>query len=243
MSFKKMILPTTIIATMGIASISTANADSGWYIGAKLNFVDGTDVDSTSTEPVAGVSRRLRVDGDSDTDLGIHIGKTIWKSKSGDSLSLELSYADSEQDISSITFMDNNFSASQGTAEGSFSFESILLSAIYKWNIGQVNPYVGLGVGSVDFDVDGRYGGSVGLGQQASPPFATSGDSATAINFRVGLEYNISKQFGLFAEYSKTDVDDIEFSRTGGGPGGLATTSQEGDFDFDTFSIGVNYRF
>jgi len=48
---------------------------------------------------------------------------------------------------------------------------------------------------------------------------------------------------GVFLEYTRTDVDDIEFSRRGGGPGGLATTTQAGDYEFDSLNLGVNFRF
>ncbi len=75
------------------------------------------------------------------------------------------------------------------------------------------------------------------------PPFATDGDSATALQFRLGAEYEITDQVGLFIEYAKTEVDDIEFIRRGGGPGGLNSTTQTGDFDFDKISLGASYRF
>jgi len=47
----------------------------------------------------------------------------------------------------------------------------------------------------------------------------------------------------VFLEYTYTTVDDITFSRIGGGPGGLATTQHSDDFDVDAINLGLNFKF
>lgn len=230
-------LLTTALATTSFS----VNAENKWYVGASLSAVDVDAIESSSTSPVAGVTRQLNIDSDSDTGLGIKIGREIISTSTG-SLAVELSYSQSENDVDSIQFQNNLFN--NGQAEGEIEVETLLLRTAYTFNTGSsIKPYVGLGIGLVDLSVDARYGGSIGSNSQTQPPFATGSDDALALEFRVGANYDISSQWALFAEYSYTTVDDVNFSRLGGGPGGLATTNQEGDFDFQAFTVGVNYKF
>jgi len=238
---KKTILLAGLAA--GSAITNTAYAENPWYVGINLDIVDVSDVTTQSTTQVAGVTRNLALEPDSDTGIGIKVGKTLFTSANGNEFSLELNYANSEHDLDRITFMTNDFLASAGTAQGEIEVETILLRALYQFELGSIDPYIGIGIGSVDFSGEGVYGGSIGSIPRTQPPFFDADDSATAVQFRIGAEYDFSDHFGVFLEYSATDVDDIEFLRRGGGPGGLANTTQSGDFDFDTFSIGVNYRF
>ena len=238
---KKTVLP--ILAMSLLPTIVSAASDNPWYVGVSVESADVDDINTESTAAVAGVVRRIDVESDSDTGFAVKVGKTLFTSENGNEFSLELSYASSDHDVENIAFMGNDFLASDGRSEGSIEIDTLLLRAVYQFDLGSVKPYVGLGIGEVDLTVDGRYAASVGSTGQAVPPFITGDDSATAVQYRLGVEYSISSNMGVFIEYTATDVDDIEFSRRGGGPGGLATTTQEGDFDIDTFGIGLNYRF
>ena len=133
--------------------------------------------------------------------------------------------------------------ASEGAAAGSAEVEGILARVKYEFNVGKFKPYLGLGIGQSDLEVDIIYGGSIGSVPGTQPPFAQGSDSATALELRAGFEYRVTDIVGLFAEYTTTDVDDVEFSRTGGGPGGLATTTQSGDFEVDSINFGINFHF
>ncbi len=120
--------------------------------------------------------------------------------------------------------------------------EKILIRATYEIELGAIDPYFGIGIGESDLDVDVRYGGSID-NPSGTPPFANDSDSATAIEFRIGAEYSVSKSVGIFLEYSYLKVDDVTFSRLGGGPGGLALTEQTDDFSVDSLNLGVNFKF
>ena len=230
-----------VFTLIAAAAISTsAQAENNWYVGASLDDVDVDDINTISA-PVAGVARTIDVVTDSDTGIGVKLGKTLFTTDTGHQFNLELSYASSDHDVENIAFLGNDFLASDGRSEGRVDLETLLLRAVYKLDLGNFDPYVGLGLGQTEFDFDGRYGASVG--QQGTPPFSEGSDDATALQYRIGVEYGLSDSIGLFLEYSRTEVDDINFSRVGGGPGGPATTQQVGDFDFDTLSFGVNYQF
>ena len=238
---KKLALVGSMIFSAALNT--SASAEGDWYVGFNLDSVDLSDVNTESTSQVANVTRRIDLQNDSDTGFGLKVGRNLFTSDSGNSLALELSYASSEHDIDAIRFMNNNFLTSEGRAEGEVEVESILLRAVYQFELGAIDPYVGIGIGSVDFSGDGRYGASVGTAAGTTPPFFDANDSATAVQFRLGAEYDLNDAFGVYLEYSRTEVDDIEFLRRGGGPGGLASTTQSGDFDFDSFGVGINYRF
>jgi opacity protein-like surface antigen len=236
---------TSLIALAVASSISlSANAaDTNWYVGISANQADLDSVNTISTSQVGGASRRLNLDSDDELGFGIQLGRNVFTQANGNIVSIELAYSNSDHDIENIQFMNNNFSTAAGTAEGSLDIETILARAVYKFDLGNFKPYLGLGIGETDLEVEARYGGSVGQGREARPPFASGSDSATAIELRAGVEYSVSDQFGIFLEYTTTDVDDVQFSRLGGGPGGLATTTQEGDFDFDSINLGVSFHF
>lgn len=240
-----VIKASSLVALAVVASVNvTANAaDNNWYVGISANQADLDSVDTISTTQVGGVSRALNLGTDDETGFGIKLGRDVLTQANGNTLSVELSYSNSDNDIETVQFQNNNFSTAAGTAEGSLEIETILARAVYKFDLGKFKPYVGIGIGEADLEADVRYGGSVGQGFQTSPPFASGSDSATALELRAGVEYSITEQLGVFLEYTTTDVDDVQFSRLGGGPGGLATTTQEGDFDFDSLNLGVSFRF
>ena len=104
--------------------------------------------------------------------------------------------------------------------------------------LGAIDPYFGIGIGQSDLDVDVAY-----FPPTDALPVAFGSDDATAIEIRIGGEYSVSKNVGIYLEYSYLKVDDVTFSRTGGGPEGLATTEQTDDFSVDSLNLGVNFKF
>ena len=230
------------LASCAFTSISSAN-DNPWYVGLSINQADLDSVATQSTAQVAGVTRTIDIESDDDTGFGLTFGRTLFTQGNGNALSFELNYSNSEHELEELRFMNNVFLASEGAASGELEVETILARLKYQFDLGSFKPYVGLGVGQSDLSVEALYGMSVGSQVGTQPPFATGSDSATAIELRLGVEYQVSDVVGVFLEYASTDVDDIEFSRRGGGPGGLATTTQSGDYEFDSLNLGINFRF
>ncbi len=230
------------LASCAFTTVSHA-ADKPWYVGLSANQADLSSVNTESTQQVADTTRRIGLDTDESTGFGLTVGRALLTQDNGNVLSAELSYSSSDHDLEELRFMNNVFLASDGRASGELEVETILARVKYQFNLGKIRPYLGLGVGQSDLSVEALYGMSVGTTPGTQPPFATGSDSATAIELRAGVEYQFSDAFGVFLEYTNTDVDDVEFARRGGGPGGLATTTQSGDFDFDSLNVGINFRF
>lgn len=240
---KKIVAATLIALSFGTAGLAQAASDTPWYVGVSINQGDVSDIDSTSNEVIAGSARTIDIDSDDDTGFGIKVGKILSKAANGNEFSVELSYSELDNDLETLTFNGNVFSAALGAAEGEVETSTALVRALYKFETGIIDPYIGLGIGQTELDVDVRYGGSVGSPAGTQPPFATGGDEGFAVQYRIGAEWNVSEKVGIFLEYTFTDVEDLEFSRTGGGPGGLATTTQSADFDIESINLGVNFRF
>lgn len=241
MKTKHSLIAVTLAAL--VVSAPSNASDNPWYVSVSVKQADLSSLETQSTDQVAGVTRNIGIDTDDETGFGVSVGRTLFTQNNGNSFSLELNYSNTDHDLEELRFMNNVFLASEGLSSGSVEAETILLRAKYQFDLGSFKPYVGVGVGQTDLSVDALYGASVGSAIGAVPPFATGDDSATALELRAGIEYRFSESFGVFLEYASTDVDDIEFSRTGGGPGGLATTTQSGDFDFDSLNLGLNVRF
>ena len=237
----KSTMPAMLMLATTLTAVTVPAQAGKWYVGAALSSIDVDSIDTSSTQAIAGVTRNLNIGSDSDTGINLKIGKTVLETSSG-ALDIELNYAQSDHDVENIQFQ--NILFFNGAAEGELEADSLTLRAAYKFKTGTAfQPYVGVGLGLLDLSVDARYGGSIGTAPQSQPPFATGSDEALTVEFRVGTEFKFSDNWVAFAEYSYTNVDDVNFSRLGGGPGGLASTTQEGDFDFDAFTIGLNYKF
>ncbi len=238
-----MILKKSIVSVALLAAMASANAsaqDSPWSVSVSAITVDVDTIETTSTDQVAGVSRTLAISTDDDTGFGINVGRTLFSSSTGN-LRAELSYQDFDQSVDGIQFLGNNFSGA--AVGGDVEVESILARLVYQFELGRIDPYVGFGIGSTDVGVNAVYGGSAGTNAGAQPPFIADSDSGTALEGRIGANFNLNDQFDLYLEYTRTEVDDIRLDRLGGGPGGLQSTTQLGDVDFDSITVGVTYRF
>ncbi len=234
-----MSVKSTLVATAAISAFSlSAHAASGWYVSGN---VASTDIDTISTisAPLAGTPRSIDLSSDSDTGFGLAIGRTVADYANG-SLLIELGWNQAESDIEEVVFNTNSFRADQGRSVGDISVQTFSVDAIYQFGKSSLKPYLGFGIGLTDVDIDVRYGGSVNA-PAGSPPNINDSDNVLSLQYRAGLEYSVNNSWGVFAEYKFVDVDDISVSRIGGGPGGLATTSQEGDFDIGSFLLGVKY--
>ena len=240
MSLKKSVINLATIAAISAAFSSAALAeDSPWSIGVSALATDVDTID-TSSDPVAGVARTLDIGTDSDAGFGINIGRTLVERNIG-RLRVELAYQNSEQDVENINFLGTEFSG--GAVGGDVEIESIFARLAYEFELGYIDPYVGIGIGSTDVDVNAVYGGSASTVPGTQPPFITDNDSGTSFEARVGAKLRLSDRFDLFLEYSRVEVEDILLDRLGGGPGGLQTTSQEGDVELDIVSFGVSLNF
>jgi len=97
-----------------------------------------------------------------------------------------------------------------------------------------IQPYVGVGLGYVDVDSSLSYAPGATINDD---------DSDFGYQFQIGSSLLLADSFDLFVEYRRTYADDLSLDRRGGGPGGLAITKQETDYESEAFLAGVRYRF
>jgi len=134
------------LAIAASVSLSANAADTNWYVGISANQADIDPVETVSTSQVGGVSRILNLESDDEVGFGIHLGRTLITQGNGNSLSVEIAYSNSDNDIENLQFQNNLFSSAAGTAEGSLEIETILARAVYKFDLGNFKPYLGVGI-------------------------------------------------------------------------------------------------
>ena len=240
MILKKSLVSLAAVTALSVASTGAALAeDNPWTLGVSVLSADVDNVE-TSSAPIAGVSRSLDIGTDSETGFGITIGRTLVEQSIG-RLRAELAYTNSDLDVEDINFLGTDFTGA--AVGGDVEVESIFARLVYEFELGLIDPYLGVGIGSTDVDINAVYGGSAGTSPGAQPPFVTDNDSDTSFELRVGANYSVSDHVDVFLEYSRVEADDLSFERLGGGPGGLQTSIQEGDVDIDTIAFGFTYSF
>jgi len=225
---------------VAFASSTTYAANEGWYLGSSISSVDIDDTTISSNEVVNGVQspRNITIDSDSDIGFGGSIGYRF-KGNSLGAIRLEGELQYSKHDVEGINFNGNVFSDSTGTVEGDVEVLSAFVNISQEFNglFPGVRPYVGVGIGISEFYGDFRYN------PMLSANVDSEDDTAFAYQFFVGLDVDLTERFTGFIDYRFVEIDDIELDRFGGGPGGPATTSQEGDVELDALTIGLRYSF
>lgn len=131
---------------------------------------------------------------------------------------------------------DLEFNSVPQDESGSTSALSGMVNLYYdltQWNDTFV-PYLGAGVGVADVGYDIRYGGGANID-----------DSDTVLAYQVmgGIAVKASDALEFFVEGRYFATSDPELDRTGGGPGGLATTSQDAEYHAITALVGVRWTF
>lgn len=215
--FNRVIIPTVLLASMA----STTQA--AWYTESSVLH---SDLDDTS---LSSTGRDVNASFDEDTGFSTAIGYEF-----NGGLRLEGEYLSTENDTETVVFNGNNFSGS--AARGSIETESIFFNIIKVFNNdGTYSPYIGAGIGFTDVESDISYGNG--------PAAINDSDEVFSYQFLAGLDVAFSKKFSGFVEYRFVAADDVNLNRFGGGPGGLQTTSQEGDVELDAFALGLRYSF
>ncbi len=214
------------LAFVGIQAVSISSAHAGWYTESSIFQ---SDVDDTS---LTSDGRDVEAELDEEIGFSTAVGYKF-KGHSLGAVRVDLEYLNTDNDNEEINFNGNIFNGS--AVGGSLETEALFLNVIQEFNTGSPYiPYVGVGVGLVNVDSDLRYG-----------PVANISDDDTVFgyNFVVGLDVKLSKKFTGFIEYRYLETNDVDLDRLGGGPGGLAVTSQSGDIQIDTIGVGLRYSF
>jgi len=217
----------------------TYAANEGWYISNYIGSIDVDDVSLNSNELVNGVQspRSLTISSDSDVAFGFAGGYRFQGSQFGAvRLEAELQYA--KNGVEQINFNNNVFNSSQGFVEGDIESTSLFLNVAQEFNglATGVRPYIGVGLGLTEFYGDFRYNPNL---------TANVGDDDLALSYQVfvGVDVDLTDRFTGFVDYHFVKTEDFQLDRFGGGAGGPAVTSQEGDVELGLFTLGVRYSF
>lgn len=237
-NLKKIALVACIPALM--ASSPSFAAENGWYIGSYIGSFDVDDVALNSNSQVNGVqsSRNLAVGSDSDTGFGFTSGYRFEGSQFG-AIRIEGELHYSKHDVDSINFNGNQFSESQGFVDGDIETTSLFINAVQEFDgliSDKVRPYIGVGIGLTEFYGDFRYNPNLS---------ARVDDDDTALSYQIflGLDLDLTEKITGFIDYHFVKTDDFDLDRFGGGAGGPASTSQNGDIDLDALTVGLRYSF
>jgi opacity protein-like surface antigen len=153
-------------------------------------------------------------DGDLDYDTGYVLGAAVGYDFTAN-VAFELEYAYRKADTS-------------GDTPGDGSANAFMLNALYNFDplgaYGQIQPYVGLGLGVANYELHAN-----GFGD-----FKTDGDLAyQAIG---GVSYNLTPQWSLLGEVRWFAIDTGRLD----GPGGFSIDTDYQTFDF---LVGASYSF
>lgn len=218
-------------ATALLAGAAQADGHNNFYIGGSvgLNYLFDADSDSVTA---AGGGRFVDEEFDAGPVISGFIGYS-WDLAERGAVRLEGELAYRTNDVDSLSFNGNN----QAILAGQTDSFSGLVNVYYditqyseKWH-----PYIGGGIGFAHVSKDVVYG--------AGGANIVDEDTVFAYQFIAGVTYKASDKFDVFVEGKYLGTDDPDLDRTGGGPGGVLTTTQESEYESLSASIGVRYKF
>jgi|GEM_PF-6100823 len=222
---KPYLLPAIVAAGLQVATFSSAHAD--WYTETTLlqTNLDNTSLNSTGRNADIAVEDEITFAG----SIGYQ-----FDANSAGTFRIEGEYLVSDNDVTSVNFNNNVFSGAN--VAGSLETQSVFVNAIQSFGSGAVQPYVGAGIGYTRVESDAAYNPTLSA-------VIDDSDSTFSYQLLAGLDIPFSERFTGFVEYRYVDVGNVDLNRVGGGPGGVATTSQSGDINVEAFGVGLRYQF
>ncbi len=220
----KSLLSTIVL--IGVQALTMPNAHASWYgkVSVFNNDLDSTDLNSTR--------RAVNSQFDEDLATGLAIG---YQYDSG--LRFEAEYLTTENDAESIVFNGNTFNNIGTNIVGGIETSSLFFNAIHHFNTGErIMPYIGAGLGYTKVESDLAYNPNLSASIRDD-------DKTFSYQLLLGLDVAFTDNLKSFVEYRYVDAGDVDLSRTGGSPGGIQTTTQNGNITFDSFGVGLRYHF
>ncbi len=209
---KRHIIP--ILAVAMILSASVVNAQ-GWYAGA---FGSYSSADDIGFGTALGT---VKTTFDRGTGLGLFVGYDF------DGIRIEGDWSWREFSVEDHILGGAKLPGPTGEADST----SYMLNAFYDFNRdGTVQPYVGVGVGFTDVEVEK-------FGVAPVPEVLNDQDSAFSYQIMAGLGFEISKTVALFVDYRFQSTSDLTVTVTPGA-GGVST-----DIDWDVQDVAGGVRF
>jgi outer membrane protein OmpA-like peptidoglycan-associated protein len=209
-----------LLATAAMSAVSgVAHAyDAGWYIRGDLGY--STDTNFSADDDNINW-------GDVSADEG-------WLGLLGGGYAMDNGFRFEGE----LGYRDNDFNDTDSLDQGgSANVWSLMANGYYDFNRGGVvQPYVGLGVGMADVEIDG---GDV---LPAPEVFVDGSDTVFAWQGMIGLGWQVAPQLTLDLGYRYFSADGVEFD---GAIDLLQPTAftAEGDYDQQAVTVGLRYSF
>ena len=223
-------LSLAVVLTTSTICVSAMAFEGNWYFSGNISYVDVEDSDLDSNEAATG-NREVDATFDSDIGFGLGVGYEFAGNVLGP-VRVGLEYQRNDNDADDIDFQN----IPRNNVNGSFDVDSFFvnISQAFDGLPYGIQPYVGVGLGYVEVDSSLIYAAGATINDD---------DSEFGYQFQIGSSLLLTDNFNLFVEYRRTYADDLELDRRGGGPGGLAITKQETDYESEAFLAGIRYRF
>ena len=227
-------------------SIGVAQQSDSDNSGSADAFTTGNLGDGSTLPVEAGTPYGWQTEFDSGLSIAGELGARVSPSiRAG----VELSYTQADVDthngvfLADIDLTDVDAAALAGApdplgvsvgdlvadGQGELTTLSVFANAYYDFNTGgQIQPYVGAGIGFMDVDVEYAPSG-VGI--------IDDGETVLAWQVKAGASFQVSDQWDIFGEYTYRQSDDIE-TENSLFPGTLDIENQQ-----NVFAIGARYTF
>ncbi len=202
------ITKTVALAALMAGTAGGAYATEGWYGRADVGYSVGGDIDF-------GTAGGYDLDADWTQHLGLG-----YAFQNGFRLEGELSHRY------------NEFGEDDGLLDGDVHAWGAMLNGYYDFNRGgDVQPYVGVGVGGARLGVSAAGG-----------PFGAWSDEDTVFAYQamVGIAFNLTEQLGLDVGYRYFAAPDAEFD---GDTANFTAAAFEADYEHQAVTVGLRWQF
>ena len=247
---KTLMCATAAAALAGTGFI--AQADDGWYGRADLGAVYDGKFDHDAE---AGVPFTLGGDSEPDDALLGSLG-VGYGFGNGVRLETALTYRDGKLDVSdgingtgipADVFGTNDRVIYSAHKDGSVQIWDLMVNALYDFNRdGNVNPYVGFGLGAAQISADARNIAAVSTDGNGNPlqVFGANGfmddETGLALQGLAGVGFDLTEKLTLDAGYRMFTIQDLTFTGTNEIGAGV---SYDADYTDHSFTLGLRYAF
>ena len=229
---KKTLMCATAAAAFASAGF-VAHAEDGWYARADATYgFDGKLDHDPAEQDVIGTMGSV---SDTDESIGFDLGLG-YGFNNGFRLEGVAGYSDDELSVPAAAYNGAPVGAIPADA-GNLQVMELMLNGIYDFNPeGQIQPYVGLGIGVLRANAKANnlvY--TNGTDVSAANGFS---DSDTGFGYQglLGLGYKVSDQLTLDLGYRYKVAEDLEFAGYNGG------ANYDADYTSHTATVGLRHR-
>lgn len=229
-----MRIKTTLLATTALAALALAvpaHAAGGWYVNVTGggNWLDDNDFVATTA---GGDALTVSTGSDGGFVVAGAVGFNLGTVVPGLRVEAEVAYR--ENQVDGVFTATPVAGSTTGTLDYDHSALSVLANVWYDFDLGDVSPYIGGGIGWADVEADGNFA-------DASPavyPFSVS-DDGFAWQLGAGINFKIAPNMKLGVGYRYFSGPEVTLS----GTALVATNLAADELDYDNHSAVATISF